>query len=57
MTARIKEKIEKINEIVRKYRILSISMTVDIINIGRETVRYILLEELNLKCVIMVPKT
>lgn len=57
-TSKTDENIEKVNEIVRNDRRLSIRMIASIINIDKETVRQILHDKLNMKkvCAKMVPK-
>jgi len=58
VTSRTEGNVQKINEIVRKDRRLSIRMIVDMVNINKETVRQILHDELNMTkvCAKLVPK-
>lgn len=58
VSVKTEENAQKINEIVRKDRRLSIRMIADMVNINKETVRKILHDELNMTkvCAKMVPK-
>lgn len=58
VTVRSEENVQKVCEIVRKDRRLSIRMIGDMLNINKETVRQILHDELNMKkvCAKLVPK-
>lgn len=57
-TSKTDENVEKITEIIRKDRRLSVRMLAEMVNINRETVRQILHNELNMQkvCAKMVPK-
>ena len=58
VTSRTEGNVQKINEIVRKDRRLSIRMIADMVNINKEMVRQILHDELNMTkvCAKLVPK-
>jgi hypothetical protein len=57
-TSKTEENVQKISEIVRKDRLLSIRMVAEMVNMDKETVRQIQHDQLNMRkvCAKMVPK-